>query len=153
MLPGDEAITVLRQIATILHRRHFREVSRSELQERLVPEIQNEMPQTVAATRSPLDLIKNIEERSQLLVERGLNEKGEPVMAFSHLTFQEYLTSVSLKEAIGQRGEAAVSSEVLTWFQRDPEWWEEVALLYAAQLENIHRQDFFDRLYSESVAE
>jgi predicted NACHT family NTPase len=100
-----------------------------------------------ASTLSPTAILHNIEERSQLLVERGLNEQGQPVMAFSHLTFQEYLAAVALKESIGEHRESTISKELIERYKTDPDWWEEVALLYAAQLEDNKRKPFMDQLY------
>ena len=80
-------------------------------------------------------------------MERGLSEAGNPVMAFSHLTFQEYLASIAFKDLIRHRGEKTVSSDLLSDYEADPEWWEEVALLYAAQLDGLERQTFLNRIY------
>jgi predicted NACHT family NTPase len=149
MLPGDEAIRLLRELALTMHSRNLREAPRSQLEGGFIPEAVGKMPTSRAAGVLPSDLLKNIEQRSQLLVERGFDDYGQPVVAFSHLTFQEYLASVALKESTGQKGEALVSSEVIRNYQTNPEWWEEVALLYAAQLDGPLQQAFFRRLYPE----
>jgi predicted NACHT family NTPase len=149
ILPGDEAARLIQEIAKAFHTNHFREIPRNRLEEIYIPEALTRMPESIALTVSPPALLSNIEQRSQLLVERGLNENGEPVMAFSHLTFQEYLTSVFLKDSIAQRREGVVSREIIDKYREDPEWWEEVALLYAAQLDNIQRQQFLIQLYPQ----
>jgi len=146
-LPGEEATSLLQAIACDLHLAHLREVPRSELEDAYIPRAVRSMPATKASTVSSKEILKNIEARSQLLVERGLNEDGQPVMAFSHLTFQEYLTSVALKESIASRREDVVSAELLEHYEADPRWWEEVALLYAAQLDGLQRASFMSRLY------
>ena len=72
-------------------------------------------------------------------------------MAFSHLTFQEYLASSALKESTGLRGEAEISRHLIDNYETNPQWWEEVALLYAAQLDGLQQQAFFSRLYPEGT--
>lgn len=146
ILPSGDAIAMLKQIAFHFHYDRTREITRKQLTN-VVRRIANDMPKSVAVTRTPDEIIKNIEERSHLLVERGLNDSGEPLIAFSHLTFQEYLTSSALQDSIARRGEAAVSLDLLSCFKTDPVWWEEVALLYAAQLDVMNREGFFSRLY------
>ena len=69
-------------------------------------------------------------------------------MAFSHLTFQEYLTSLEFRQQASRVGESTVSSELLRLYTGDPHWWEEVALLYAAQLDLADRDPFFQRIYA-----
>jgi predicted NACHT family NTPase len=153
ILPGDEAVRLLREIAQTMHKEHLREVSRQELEESIISEALEKMTTSRAAATAPKELLENIEQRSQLLVERGINQNGQPVMAFSHLTFQEYLTSVALKEATGQRGEVLISNDLIKNYEQDNEWWEEVALLYAAQLDNEQQQNFFHRLYPKREKE
>lgn len=147
LLPGEEATRILREIAAWMHGMRLREVPRRRLEVEIVPKIVATNPQSPVTGVPSMQILENIEQRSQLLVERGLNEQGQTVMAFSHLTFQEYLASAALKQRTGDQGEAAVSSDLLSYFSRDPDWWEEVALLYAAQLEGIQQQSFFERLY------
>jgi predicted NACHT family NTPase len=145
-LPGEEATQILQEVAARMHHARLREIPRDELEAECIPAILGEMAGSVAARVSPPDIVRNIEERSQLLVERGINEQGSPVMAFSHLTFQEYLTSVAYKELIAKKREDIISSEVVEKYVSDREWWEEVALLYAAQLNNQQRETFMKRL-------
>jgi predicted NACHT family NTPase len=146
VLPGDEATQILQEVAMRMHQARLREIPRDELEDEYIPDILREMPDSVAARVPPAGIIRNIEERSQLLIERGINEQGNPVMAFSHLTFQEYLASVSYKEMIPRRREDIVSDEVVGKYVSDREWWEEAALLYAAQLNNQQRASFMKRL-------
>ena len=150
-LPAEEAIRILRELAIKMHREGMREVPRDALEQSFIPDVLTSMPTSKAATVPPKILLKNIEQRSQLLVERGLNDKGQPVMAFSHLTFQEYLASVALKESTGQRGEATVSDELIKAYETNPGQWEEVALLYAAQLDSPQQKGFINRLHPEEI--
>jgi predicted NACHT family NTPase len=148
-LPGEEAIALLREVALALQLKHVRDIPRRELEHHLIPDMMERMPSSRAASVDPALVLQNIEQRSQLLVERGYDEEAQPVMSFSHLTFQEYLAACALKEAISYKTEAAVSAELIQNYEADPQWWEEVALLYAAQLDGAQREHFFQRLYTD----
>ncbi len=150
VLPSSEAMVILQKIAHAMHVQHAREISRSILESAIIPEILQRMKNTQAAAVSPSEILHNIEERSQLLVERGLNTEGQAVMAFSHLTFQEYLTSVDLKRATVGKGLAVISSDILGHYEQDRDWWEEVALLFAAQLDPPDQESFFRQIYPSS---
>lgn len=152
VVPGDEAIRILQRVALEMHKKRLREITRAAIEKQLLPEVLGSMPKSRAAGNSAVEVLRNIEERSQLMVERGLNEMGEPLMAFSHLTFQEYLASVALKERTGLKGESFITGTLLTEYQSDRDWWEEVALLYAAQLDPEQQNDFFQQLYPPSGA-
>jgi predicted NACHT family NTPase len=146
VLPGEEAIRILRDLAYVFHERRLREVSRRILVDQDIPKVLSSMRLSRAAAVSAVEILQNIEARSQLLVERGLDANGEPVMAFSHLTFQEYLSSIYLKELITTSSEPFVSQQLIVEYEKDSEWWEEVALLYAAQLEGQQQESFIKRL-------
>ena len=75
ILPSDEAMRLLREIGFAMHTKGHREVPRNELEQSLIPKALEKMPTSQAITKSPVDLLRNIEQRSELLVERGLNEK------------------------------------------------------------------------------
>lgn len=147
VLPSDEAVLILQKIARNLHQQRRREIPRNVLQDSIIPEILHAMRTRRAAAASSADILRNIEERSQLLVERGHNADGRPIMAFSHLTFQEYLTSVDLKRQTVAKGLEAVTSTLLTLYDQDRDWWEEVALLFGAQLDPSEQEYFFRQLY------
>ena len=72
-------------------------------------------------------LLDNIREESGILVEKGLNMAGEPVVGFSHLTFQEYLAADALREAPHER--------VTLYTNLFSPTWREVLLLYVAMLD------------------
>jgi len=72
--------------------------------------------------------LENIRTQSGILVERGLDQSGEPLVSFSHLTFQEYLAAVAIKEV------AAYQS--LIWENLLNPAWREVVLLYVVLAEN-----------------
>jgi formylglycine-generating enzyme required for sulfatase activity len=71
--------------------------------------------------------LDGIKIESGILVELGLDEAGEPVISFSHLTFQEYLAASALKE---QQGLPALLLDNLL----SPAW-EEVVLLYVSMVQ------------------
>lgn len=147
VLPADEAVRLLQGLALAFHKARIREISRIDLEKKYIPNVSNSMFNSKAVTLSAIEILENIEKRSQLLVERGFNNEAEPVMAFSHLTFQEYLVSIALKELTGKRGETVVSSQLINYYENDPEWWKEVTLLYTAQLDGESKKSFLDRLY------
>jgi predicted NACHT family NTPase len=106
------------------------------------------MPTSQVAQVDPGTVLSNIERRSQLLVERGFDHSGNPLIAFSHMTFQEYLTALALIDTALAISEPNASQQLITRYENDPEWWEEVALLYSAQLTGVSQSSFFDRLFS-----
>jgi len=151
-VPGEEAIRILQRVASEMHAMRVREVPREQLEDSILSDVLKAMPNSRAAAHSPGVVLANIEERSQLLLERGLNELGQPLMAFSHLTFQEFLTSAALKESTSTRGEALVSETLIRSYEVDRDWWEEVALLYAAQLDAEQQGVFLNRIYPPNAA-
>ncbi len=68
--------------------------------------------------------IASIQGESGMLVEQGLDEDGEPLIGFSHLTFQEYLAAVAIYEEPDYQS--------LLWRDLLQPAWQEVVLLYAA---------------------
>lgn len=65
----------------------------------------------------------SIQVESGILVERGLDQRGDPLISFSHLTFQEYLAAVALDEMPAYQS--------LLWPNLLNPAWREVVLLYA----------------------
>jgi len=68
--------------------------------------------------------ISGIQVESGILVEQGLDEAGDPLIGFSHLTFQEYLAAVAINEDLQYL--QLLRSHIL-----QPTW-SEVVLLYVA---------------------
>lgn len=68
--------------------------------------------------------IKGIQVESGILVDQGLDEAGEALIGFSHLTFQEYLTAVAINETPSYQRR-------LNMHLMQPAW-REVVLLYVA---------------------
>ena len=106
---------VLEPLAYWMHERGLREAERAQV-EKVIAEA---LPTVGEKEASAAEFLKNVRERSGLLMERGLGIYG-----FSHLTFQEYLTATYLID----RGEEG--REELLKHLHDP-WWLEVTLLYA----------------------
>lgn len=145
VVQAEDAISILREVAQEMHKRKVREIAREELERRLIPDITNRLGLYVSGLDGG-SILQNIEERSQLMVEKGLNDQDEPMMSFSHLTFQEYLAAGSFRSLASEKGSAYASENVLKFHHEDAEWWEEVALLYGAQLEGKERKEFAEQL-------
>lgn len=149
VLPSVEAMTILKNIGHTMHRNKLREIQRPRLETDVIPSIASGMAGSKASALSGAQILANIEERSQLLIERGVNEKGQLVMAFLHQTFQEYLTSVYYRDRALRRSEDVVATELIREHDADAEWWEETVLLYAAQLEGASRTSFLEKVKLE----
>ena len=122
LLDGGDRRSLLEPIAFWLHERKRREIERDELIPLLQPAFANFVEgDKKAAQKAVMLFLQKINERSGLLVERGVGVYG-----FAHLTFQEYLAA----RALADRADAVeYSVKVLP----DP-WWREVILLQAGYL-------------------
>lgn len=74
-----------------------------------------------------LDLIK---EEAGLIVERGADEKGEPLYGFVHRTFQEYFAAADVCERYQQEEDPVILSHFLIEHIHDPHWHEVILLLF-----------------------
>jgi hypothetical protein len=108
-LDANEKRALLRGVASTLHEQHAAEIPESEV----VRHFASMLPQLGKAEEDALRIVREIRERSGLLVE---HRPG--VFAFSHLTFQEYLTALDY----------ARRPEQLLQHLDDP-WWDEVIAL------------------------
>jgi len=115
--PGQKR-AVLQPLALGMHRENRHDMSRREL-EMHIAEL---LPAVGGQATDAADFLDEVRERSGLLVEVGLD-----TYAFSHLTFQEYLSA----------REIVVNEEVrsLLLEKAGDEWWQEVTLLYAGMAE------------------
>jgi formylglycine-generating enzyme required for sulfatase activity len=107
---------VLRRIAYDFQVTGKREAPRAEL-ETLIAQMLPTLGSAVCAS----EFLRQIEQRSGLLVERAVD-----VLGFSHLTFQEYLTALVFKDDDGKRPELLA--------HRAEQEWREVILLYGGML-------------------
>lgn len=110
-LDANQKRALLRGIASTLHQRHEAEMPESEV----VRHFALMLPRMGQPQADALRIVREIRDRSGLLVERRPGS-----FAFSHLTFQEYLTALDY---------ASRTRELLT-HMGDP-WWHEVIALAA----------------------
>jgi hypothetical protein len=113
-LTPAQRIRILRVLAFRLMVDEVRELSVSEAEQAIRSSLLQVTP-----TASVADFLKSIEDTSGLLLEREQGRYG-----FAHLTFQEYLAAVHIKE---ERLEAELITRI------DSPWWTETARLYVAQ--------------------
>ncbi len=113
-LTPAQKIRVLRVLAYDMMCRNAREIKASD-----AAGLISEPLKLVSPTAEPIAFLKSIEDSSGLLIEHEADE-----YAFSHLTFQEYLASLHIKEE-GLLQTLTANVNVT--------WWHEVARLYAAQ--------------------
>ena len=106
---------VLEPLAHWMHQQGLREAERAQVEQVIAKTLPTVGEKEAGAT----GFLRNVRERSGLLMERGLGIYG-----FSHTTFQEYLTASYLID----RGEEG--REELLKHLHDS-WWLEVTLLYA----------------------
>ncbi|MCB8929135.1 MAG: NACHT domain-containing protein [Ardenticatenaceae bacterium] len=105
---------VLQTLAFEMMRRNLRNIPRAQAADIIDPALKRVNPHSAS-----LEFLRMIAETSGLLVEHTPG-----VYSFAHLTFQEYLTAVHIKEA---QQEALLLNEV------DNAWWHETIRLYVAQ--------------------
>jgi predicted NACHT family NTPase len=113
-LTPAQKIRVLRQLAYTMMAKELREVSIADALQSIAKPIKAVSPQTQGD-----EFLKSVENSSGLLVE---SENGK--YAFSHLTFQEYLSSVHIIESRLERELIEHVNET---------WWRETIRLYCAQ--------------------
>ena len=132
----DQKLVLLRDIALALQARRKEGTSqllmaRTEARKLIAARLpdflaahlpENKTQQAQECQRRAADLLDSIREESGILVEKGLDRTGEPVVGFSHLTFQEYLAA----DAIHQQSNAL---PLLLNNLFNPTW-REVLLLY-----------------------
>ena len=110
--------TILRRIAHHFHRQGLTEAGGEEL-ERLIEPLLPELD----CTLGPAEALRQIEERSGILVARALNR-----YTFAHRTLQEYLTAKVLAASQNRY------YELLSHLRDEP--WREVILLYVGLVED-----------------
>jgi predicted NACHT family NTPase len=145
-VPSDEARYILRELAFSLHHNKMRDVPLDELLSSYIPKILSSITLLKSSSLDPKMILKNIEERSQLIIRRGFNDQGQELCSFSHLTFQEFLAATALKEYTGRDGFEKINGILLELCENDLGWWEEVALLYIAQIYGYQQKEFIDKI-------
>lgn len=117
---GDRR-SLLEPVAFWMHERQQREIERDDLRPLLLPTFKTMTDSDSHADKALDDFLHVINERSGLLIERGIGIYG-----FAHLTFQEYLAA----RALADRADALEFS-----LKKLPDpWWREVILLQAGYL-------------------
>jgi lipopolysaccharide/colanic/teichoic acid biosynthesis glycosyltransferase len=114
VLTSAQSIRVLRVLANAMMVRELREIPEQEACEIIGPVLAEVHPEL-----APLNFLAGVEDSSGLFSQR---EAG--VYSFAHLTFQEYLCSLHIKE---ERQGAGLAERI------DQEWWHETARFYCAQ--------------------
>lgn len=107
-------------------------ITRNDLEQCIIS-ARKELSDTLGYTMiSPAHFIDQVEERSNLLIQRGLEEntRGElvPSYEFSHLSFQEYLTAKAIAETWLP---SAIGLDIVTVLRshiQDPQWLEVIPL-------------------------
>ncbi|VAW33515.1 hypothetical protein MNBD_CHLOROFLEXI01-973, partial [hydrothermal vent metagenome] len=107
---------VLQTLAYEMMRRELRTISQADAADIIDPALQRVHPQTASN-----GFLKMIADSSGLLIEHVAG-----VYRFAHLTFQEYLTAVHIKD---QQLEQVLLDQV------EESWWHETILLYSAQVD------------------
>ncbi|MBI1311251.1 NACHT domain-containing protein [bacterium] len=116
-LDAAEKRILLGALARHMHENHLSEIAEPE-----VVRIFDEQLASFACTATAAEIIEEIRDRSGILIERADHQ-----FAFSHLTFQEYLTALdwARKDDVTRLAEHA-----------EDDWWHEVILL-AAGIESV----------------
>ena len=128
-LDAKQKRRLLRPIARTLHERHEAEIPEPEV----VEIFKSVLPQIGRTDCNPADLVREIRDRSGILIERRPGFFG-----FSHLSFQEYLTALDFA--------ASKQWDELADLWMDP-WWHEVIVL-AAGVEGADSDRLTSRLLS-----
>ena len=121
-LDSGDRRSLLEPVAFWMHARQLREIELDDLRPLLTPTFENLAENGPRAAQKAVEVfLKIINERSGILVERGIGVYG-----FAHLTFQEYLAARALAD---HKDALAFSIEKLP-----DSWWREVILLQAGYL-------------------
>jgi hypothetical protein len=116
---------LLKSMAFWLHEQGLREGEEHEIRNKVLA---NLFPAIGLDPSESGPFLKEVEERSGLVIHRGSG------VGFSHLTFQEYLTALELKD----REDTQETIEYLTE-RRLSSWWHEVIQLYAGSIPDAGR--------------
>ncbi len=133
-LDQEEVIPQLAYVAHVMMQEGIQRITSRRLQE-LLTAARQQMPEVLAFTKlSVSEFIDRVELRSSLLIQSGHEvEDGTlyPVYEFRHLTFQEYLTAVAVKE--GYYPNRAEQDTLLTTLEPHllDERWKEIIPLVA----------------------
>lgn len=129
----DETEPQLAYIAYKMTVRGAQTVTKSELRSWII-EARQQLQDILGYTRvPPTEFIKQVEERSSLLILKGKeeNEKGslEDCYEFSHMSFQEYLTAKAVAEAWLPQADGADAVEIIDKHLDEVQWREVIPMI------------------------
>lgn len=128
----EETEPQLAYIAYYMTQNGKQTISRPELL-KCIGDIRNAMPDLLGYVRvSPAEFLKQVEERSSLLIQQGYeeDERGDLVSSyeFSHLSFQEYLTAKAITERWILQDDQITLETVIQEKRAESQWWESIPL-------------------------
>ncbi len=132
-----QKLSIIMHVACWMHNSKLREIKRSQLQA-LIDEKTESMK--ISLSLSSDRLIDSLEERSGLIISRGITDTGEKLMAFTHLSFQEYLAALNLS--------SSGSSSSFFINKSNDSWWREAALFHITMLESKDAFSLMDKIYN-----
>ena len=148
----DEARYQLAYIAFHMMANHEKQITRTKLTS-LLKEARKELSELVSAEEKPTEFIKNIEQRSALLIQKGYkraeNGRRDAVYEFQHLTFQEYLAACAINESCypgAQEGDDPVN--IITPYLTDKTM-KEVISLVAVRLGRFYPNKLVDGIITK----
>lgn len=132
-LEMDETEPQLAFVAYEMTKKGSQKIIRDDLQKNIV-KARKELPELLGYTTvTPARFIDQVEERSSLLIQTGLeeNESGQfvPTYEFSHLSFQEYLTAKAIAELWIQESDGDDPVEILIPYINDEHWREIIPMV------------------------
>jgi len=139
----DETEPQLAYIAYKMTVRGVQTATKSELRS-WISEARQQLPEILGYTQvSPTEFIKQVEERSSLLILKGKeeNENGllEDCYEFSHLSFQEYLTAKAVAEAWLPQTDGADAVEIIDKHLNEVQWREVIPMIAVLSGRNAKR--------------
>ena len=153
-LEMDETEPQLAFVAYEMTKKSSQKIIRDELQKNIVM-ARRELPELLSYTTvSPTRFIDQVEERSSLLIQTGLEENENCQLVstyeFSHLSFQEYLTAKAITELWIQESDGNDAVEILISYINDEHWIEIIPM--AAVLLGRQARPLIEYLISQSLS-
>jgi hypothetical protein len=138
-LNARQKTDLLGAVAWEMHNAQKKEITETEFEE-LLSDALKQMVNDTDLQKSQT-LVRALEERSGLVISRGISRSGEKILAFSNLSFQEFLVASGLVN----RPKDEARQFLVARFKDS--WWREPILLYVAQLDRPQEliQEIYDR--------
>lgn len=146
-LSVEEKKRILQRLAWYMHEHHLKSIAKNDLIDGILRETCREIGGEKIKYGDLDNFLKAIEERTGLLVEKGFKDQGQPEFSFSHLTFQEYFTTLELFSL--HKDEDTVFNLIWKKTETDSEWWQEVGLLALSQFKNplIYQKKLHEKIF------